>query len=409
MGITRICRLAALLVTGLLLSACAKMPEPSSNAAAMPTPTPEARREVAEDSIETMVQQMTLREKVGQLFMVRPDALDPEQTQQQIDDEYSSGVTEVSEPMRRMLEQYPVGGICQFGKNIEDPEQIVRFNRELQESSKIPLLIAVDEEGGTVARLANNPAFHLTQYESAAAVGETGAPENARQMGQTIGGYLKQYGFTMDFAPVADVYTNEANTVIGNRAFSHDAATVATMANAMAQGLQEEQILPVFKHFPGHGDTAEDSHSGLAYTYRTREEMAQCEWLPFLTLSQSEENLCAVMVGHIAAPALDDSDTPASLSHKIVTQLLREELLADQDVLVVTDSLAMGAITELYEPGEAAVQAVQAGCDVILMPDGLADAFDAVMTAVQDGTIPEERINESVSRILKFKQKYAGL
>lgn len=382
---------------------------PTSTPAQEQTPAPEPAPEEA-DPVAALQQQMTLREKVGQLFMIRPDSLDLALPQEQINDEHADGVTALSDAMRKTLQDYPVGGICQFGKNITDPQQIAQFNAELQAASKIPLLISVDEEGGVVARLANHPAFDLPRYESAAAVGETGDPEAAREMGATIGAYLKDYGFTMDFAPDADVYTNPANTVIGTRAFSQDAATAAAMAGSMAQGLQAQGVLPTLKHFPGHGDTAEDSHSGLAYSHRTKEEMRQCEFLPFLQPTEGENGIGphAIMVGHIAAPALD-GDTPASLSYPIVTELLRGELLQGGDVLVVTDSLAMGAITEQYAPAEAAVQALNAGCDILLMPDGLTEAFDGVVAAVENGTISEERLNESVARILRVKQQYAGL
>lgn len=382
---------------------------PTSTPAQEQTPAPDPAPEEA-DPVAALQQQMTLREKVGQLFMIRPDSLDLALPQEQINDEHADGVTALSDAMRKTLQDYPVGGICQFGKNITGPQQIAQFNAELQAASKIPLLISVDEEGGVVARLANHPAFDLPRYESAAAVGETGDPEAAREMGATIGAYLKDYGFTMDFAPDADVYTNPANTVIGTRAFSQDAATAAAMAGAMAQGLQEQGVLPTLKHFPGHGDTAEDSHSGLAYSHRTKEEMRQCEFLPFLQPTEGENGIGphAIMVGHIAAPALD-GDTPASLSYPIVTELLRGELLQGGDVLVVTDSLAMGAITEQYTPAEAAVQALNAGCDILLMPDGLTEAFDGVVAAVENGTISEERLNESVARILRVKQQYAGL
>ena len=384
-------------------------PAPTAAPAQEQTPAPEPAPEEA-DPVAALLQQMTLREKVGQLFMIRPDSLDLTLPQEEIDDEYANGVTALSDAMRKTLQDYPVGGICQFGKNITGPQQIAQFNADLQAASKIPLLISVDEEGGAVARLANHPAFDLPRYESAAAIGETGDPEAAREMGATIGAYLKDYGFTMDFAPDADVYTNPANAVIGTRAFSQDAATAATMAGAMAQGLQAQGILPTLKHFPGHGDTAEDSHSGLAYSHRTKEEMLQCEFLPFMQPTQGKGGIGphAIMVGHIAAPALD-GDTPASLSYAIVTELLRGELLQGEDVLVVTDSLAMGAITEQYAPAEAAIRALNAGCDILLMPDGLTEAFDGVVAAVENGTISEERLNESVARILRVKQQYAGL
>ena len=423
-------RLAALLALALLCGctpapgAARPTPQPEppaaeTPAASEPTPTAAPAQEQTSapeptpaeaDPVAALLQQMTLREKVGQLFMIRPDSLDLTLPQEEIDDEHADGVTALSDAMRKTLQDYPVGGICQFGKNITDPQQIAQFNADLQAASKIPLLISVDEEGGAVARLANHPAFDLPRYESAAAVGETGDPEAAREMGATIGAYLKDYGFTMDFAPDADVYTNPANTVIGTRAFSQDAATAAAMAGAMAQGLQAQGILPTLKHFPGHGDTAEDSHSGLAYSHRTKEEMLQCEFLPFLQPTEGENGIGphAIMVGHIAAPALD-GDTPASLSYPIVTGLLRGELLQGEDVLVVTDSLAMGAITEQYAPAEAAIQALNAGCDILLMPDGLTEAFDGVVAAVENGTISEERLNESVARILRVKQQYAGL
>ena len=391
-----------------VLCACVATSD-STGGSSVPAMTEEAA--TPETSVDEMLQRMTVRQKVGQLFMVRPDALDLSLSQKEIDNDKASGVKELTDAMRQTLEIYPVGGICQFGKNISTPEQITAFNAELQAASEIPLLIAVDEEGGSVARLANNPNFTLPLYESAAAVGASGREETARQMGQTIGSYLRKYGFTMDFAPVADVWTNPDNTVIGTRAFSQNAGTAAAMAAAMGQGLQEEGILPTFKHFPGHGDTAEDSHNGLAYTYRTREEMEQCEFLPFLQPAVQEEPLgpYAIMVGHIVAPQLGTGDTPSSLSYSVVTELLRQDLLADRQVLVITDSLAMGAITTQYDPGEAALQAFEAGNDILLMPCGLEEAFETIVAAVENGTLSQERLDESVTRILRFKQQYAGL
>ena len=168
-------------------------------------------------------------------------------------------------------------------------------------------------------------------------------------MGQTIGGYLKTYGFNMDFAPDADVNTNPDNPIIGERAFSSDAATAAQMAAAAAEGLRQNGILPTLKHFPGHGDTAEDSHTDLAVTYKTREELENCELLPFA----ADTGLHAVMVGHIAAPNVIGSDTPATLSAELIAMIPDAE-----KTLIVTDSLSMDAITKVYTPGEAAIQAL---------------------------------------------------
>ena len=219
-------------------------------------------------------------------------------------------------------------------------------------------------------------------------------------MGQTIGGYLRTYGFNMDFAPDADVNTNPDNPIIGTRAFSSDAADAADCAAAMARGLAGEGILPTFKHFPGHGDTAEDSHTGLAYSYRTVEELAACELLPFEVAAEVGPH--AVMVGHIVVPELT-GDLPATLCADAIA------LVPDaENTLIVTDSLAMGAITDSYTPGEAAVQALQAGCDVLLMPDGLPEAYDAVLDAVRTGTVSEDRLDLSVNKILRMKAQFCA-
>ena len=358
------------------LCACAAAPQstvPQLSAALSAAPTPDSA--------------LTLEQKVGQLFIVRPDALDLTLAQETINDAKADGVTELTDAMRDALRTYPVGGICQFGKNISGPEQIKRFNDDLQAASQTPLFITVDEEGGRVSRLANNPAFDLPQYKN-------GAIPDARAMGQDIGGYLKQYGFNMDFAPVADVNTNPDNPVIGDRSFSSDAETAARMVADAAQGLRENGILPTLKHFPGHGDTKEDSHTALAVTHKTLAELQDCEFLPFA----ADTGLHAVMVGHIAAPNVTGDMTPATLSPALVG------LVPDaENTLIVTDSLSMDAITSAYTPGEAAVLALQAGCDVLLMPNGLPEAYNAVLQAVKDGTISEERLDRSVDKILRYK------
>lgn len=308
-------------------------------------------------------------------------------------------MTEVTDTMKEMLVKYPVGGVCQFGKNITDPDQIIRFNQDLQSISEIPMFIAVDEEGGLVARLANNDAFDLPKYESAAAVGASGDTSDALEMGQTIGSYLKKYGFNLDFAPDADVNTNPDNPVIGTRAFSSDAQTAADMVGAAAGGLREEGILPTLKHFPGHGDTAEDSHTSLAVSYKSLEELQACELLPF----QADSGVHAVMIGHIAVPNVTGNDTPASLCEEMVNMVPDKE-----NTLIITDSLSMQAITDAHPSGEAAVMAFEAGCDILLMPEDLEAAYDAILEAVQNGTISEERLDNSVNKILHYKQQFCG-
>lgn len=399
-------RLSALALACGVLAGCAPAasgtapaPQPTASAGEQATASPSA-------APAGLLAEMTLREKVGQLFLVRPDALDPALSQQTIDDADAPGVIEVSEAMAAFLEEYPVGGVVLFGKNITDEVQLRGLIAGLQQSSPVPLLIGIDEEGGVVARLANSPGFDLPQYESAAAVGAQGTYA-VRAMSAEIGTYLAGYGINLDFAPVADVNTNPDNPVIGTRAFSSDPQEAADCVNAAVEGFSRAGVLCCLKHFPGHGDTAGDSHDGTVYTEKTMEELRACEFLPFEAGIRAGAPL--VMVGHIAAPNAvegEESDLPATFSRALITDVLRDEL--GFAGVVVTDSLAMGAITETYTPGEAAVLALQAGADLLLMPAGLAQAYDGVLAAVEDGRLTEERIDESVARILALKQQ-AGL
>lgn len=297
-----------------------------------------------------------------------------------------------------------MGGVVIFGKNLESPQQITQFLDDLQQASDTPLFTAIDEEGGLVARLANNAAFDLPQYESAAAVGTSGNPEDARAMGRTIGGYLKEYGFNLDFAPVADVNTNPDNPVIGTRAFSSEPQTAADLVGGACAGFADAGIACTLKHFPGHGDTSEDTHVGTVTLNKTLDDLRSCELVPF---AQNVNNAPLIMAAHITVPQVTGDDTPASLSSVMLTDLLRGEL--GYQGLIVTDSLAMQAITDVYTPGQAAVKALQAGADLLLMPNGLADAYTAALEAVQDGTIPQQRLDESVQRILQCKYQYGIL
>ena len=192
--------------------------------------------------------------------------------------------------------------------------------------------------------------------------------------------------------------TNPDNPVIGTRAFSSDAQTAAALARGMADGLRQQGILPVFKHFPGHGDTLEDSHAGIAVTQKTREQLEACEFLPFKQAGRQE----AIMVGHIAVPELTDDLTPATMSEIMVTEVLQNQL--GFEGLIVTDSLSMGAITDAYSPADAALTALAAGCDLLLMPNDYRQAFDAVLAAAEDGILLESQLDDIVLRILQCKE-----
>lgn len=381
--------LSTALAAALFLSACGTSTQSSSASG-----NGSASNGESEATIQTA--DLTLEQKVGQLFIVRPDTLDTESyTAEQSNDVDAKGATEINDSIRENIKKYQIGGVCQFGKNIVDPEQITAFNADLQEASDIPMFLAVDEEGGRVARLANTETFDLPTYESAAAVGEEGT-DAAYEMGNTIGTYIRSYGFNIDFAPDADVNTNPDNPVIGTRAFSSDAEKAAELAQAAGKGLADAGIIPTFKHFPGHGDTAEDSHTGFAYSYRTQKQIEQCELLPFEAAAEVEPH--AIMVSHISMPKITGDNTPATLSKTIVS------MIPDADnTLIITDSLAMQAITDAYSSGEAAVKALQAGCDILLMPYDFDEAYQAVLSACKDGTISTERLNQSVDKILKYK------
>jgi len=336
---------------------------------------------------------MSLREKVGQLFIVRPESLEPAIRYDSDAELPPYKLQIVSEGMRRRAKEYPVGGVLLYGHNIAGPAQLKRFIRELKALPGAPLL-CVDEEGGRVSRIANNPAFDVPRYESAAALAAAG-PEATFAAARTIGHYLKEYGFDIDFAPVADVNTNPKNIIIGTRAFSDDPLHAAPLVSAYVRGLQDAGVTACLKHFPGHGDTLADTHLGFAFTQKTWQEMASCEMIPFVEGIRAGARL--VMAAHIATPAVTGNKQPATLSPVILTGKLRGEM--GFDGVIITDALEMGAITRLYGSGEAAVRALQAGADLLLCPLDLCAAFDAVLDAVRSGVLSETRLDESVRRI----------
>ena len=345
---------------------------------------------VAPDPMDILMDSLTLEQKVGQLFIAAPEQL--------LDGD--DAITSVTDELAEALKTYPLGGIILFAQNIREPEQLTALNAALAEASAVAPFLSVDEEGGLVARLGRNTAFDLPTYENAAAVAASGDPEAVRNMGRTIGGYLAKYGFNLDFAPVADVNTNPNNPVIGTRAFSSDPEVVATMAAAFADGLREQGVCATFKHFPGHGDTDQDSHSGLAISWRGREQQTDCEWIPFRQATARD----FIMIAHVALPEVTGDMTPSTLSRQVVSGILREEL--GFDGLIITDAMNMGAIVENYGSSEAAIAALEAGCDIVLMPNNVPEAFQAVIDAINSGKFTEAWLDETVRRILNFKQAH---
>ena len=358
------------------------------------------------DEVESQLQRMTLREKVGQMFYVRPECLDTTihfnrsgGIDQSVDDLTKIKLQAVNEMMRKVNEKYPVGGIILYAHNIEDEAQLARFIPEIRALKGSPLL-CIDEEGGRVARIGRNSNFKVKTYESMGAIGATGDPRNAYECGNTIGTYLHRYGFDIDFAPVADVNTNPENIVIGARAFSDKPEIAAPMVTNYLQGLKDAGVTGCIKHFPGHGDTKADTHYGYASSQKTWEEMLSCEMVTFKAGIQWGCQL--IMTAHISAPNVTGADMPATMSSVILQDKLRREL--GYQNLIITDAMEMGAITQQYTNGEAAVGCIKAGVDIVLGPQVFMEAFDAVIKAVEAGEITEQRIDESVRRILKLKQ-----
>ena len=344
------------------------------------------------------VDSMSLREKVSAMFWVRPEALDPTFTWVSNDDLVANGLIELTDTMRAVASEYPVGGIILFAHNIHSPEQLKAFTDSLHALAGSPF-VCVDEEGGRVARIANNPAFglpHTGPMESLAArKGASGVSEAA----VSIGKYLKEYGFDIDFAPVADVNTNPRNIVIGPRAFSSDPEEAAKMVAAYLKALQKQGVTGCIKHFPGHGDTSADTHFGYAVSRKNLEQLRSCELVPFRAGIDAGARM--VMTAHISLPAVTGSDIPSTLSHEVLTGILREEM-GFQGV-IVTDAMEMGAITRQYSAVEASVLAVKAGADVLLCVKDFRAAIDAIEAAVIAGDISESRIDASVHRILSLR------
>ena len=384
-------------------SACGK-PAPSNEAAPEDfSPRSYSGQETADDNTESywqgLLSQLSLEEKIGQLFIIRPDQVDLSFEPSSQHSHYSHART-LSAAMQETLKKYPAGGFIIFDKNIESTTQLLAFTQQMRDVSRVVPFVSVDEEGGSVTRLAHAPSkgFKLKQFKSMASIGATKDTSKALEVGTVIGTYLKEYGFNLDFAPVADVNTNPKNIVIGDRAFGSDPQLVADMVCAYIDGLHAGGVLSSTKHFPGHGDTSSDTHSGAVVVGKTWDELKQTELVPFVA-SAGKTDL--IMIAHINLPNATSDGLPASLSKELLTYKLRGEL--GYEGLIITDSLAMGAIQNHYGSDEAAVLALEAGVDILLMPLDYAGAFEGVLQAVKAGRISEERINESVIRILKAK------
>lgn len=344
--------------------------------------------EVTEEEKPSLVDEtlagMTLHEKVCQMMFVTPEELTGE-----------DGVTVAGDATRQALENYPVGGIVYFAKNLESQDQVKEMIDNSQKYSSIGLFVATDEEGGVVNRLMDTVG---TTYIGSMYYYKDDGDETAYENAYTIANDMSALGFNLDFAPVADVWSNPDNTVIGERAYSDDYAQAAELVGNAVKGFNDGGVMCTLKHFPGHGDTAEDSHYSSAYVHRTKEEIMADEMQPFR--SGIEAGAEFVMVGHLIVPDIDE--VPATLSYKIATGILRDELKFEG--VAITDSFEMESIADNYSVDDAVVMSVKAGMDMILQPKDMASAVNSIEQAVADGELSEDRIDESARRILTLKE-----
>ncbi len=341
-----------------------------------------------DEAVEEIISGMTLEEKVYQMMFVTPEDI--------------TGVSvavQAGEATKKAIEQYPVGGIIYFAQNFENREQTMKMIQNTQSYSKIPLFISVDEEGGSVSRLGRNSAMGTTLHPSMAEIGATNEPQNAYDTGTVLGAELKELCFNVDFAPVADILLSKDNVETGTRSFGSDKNVVSSMVSNLVSGLQDNGVSATLKHFPGAGATTTDSHNGFSENPRTIDELRETEFLPFK--SGIDAGTDFVMVSHLTLTNATEEKLPSSLSKEVVTDMLKGEL--GFDGIIITDSFRMGAVADFYTPEEVGVMAVMAGNDMILMPKDLVKTHAAIIDAVKSGKISEERINESVRKILKMK------
>ncbi|MGG1515658.1 beta-N-acetylhexosaminidase [Paenibacillus oryzisoli] len=357
-------------------------PLPSTSPSPSVTPSPSAKPTPTPDPWAGW----TLDDKIGQLIIAGIDG------------------TTVTDQTRELITKYHLGGILLYKPNVTSTKQLVALTNEIKMTNRVnkqPLWLGADEEGGRVTRLPDE----LVKTPTSQAIGQSGKLQLARDTGALLGKEMAAYGFNMDFAPVLDVNSNPKNPVIGDRSFGAKPALVSDFGVGMMKGIQGTHVVPVVKHFPGHGDTSVDSHVGLPVVQNDLTRLRQFELVPFA--KAIAEGADSVMVAHILLPKIDPN-SPASMSSIIMTDLLRKEMKFQG--VIMTDDLTMGAITEHQDIGDAAVQSVLAGANQVMAGHGAENVirvFQALHAAVDKGTLPVDVLNERLSQIVQLKRKYA--
>ena len=332
-----------------------------------------------EDIVEQAIDEMSLDAKIAQMLIVQPIG-------QQLTDD-----------MRAQLASAPYGGYILLADNMSSLASTRSYIQSLQQASKTPLIISTDQEGGLVQRLRSVTGQRSTYIPAMYDLGLTGNIELAKEVGRVMAEEMRVLGINVDFAPDADVFSNPNNTVIGRRSFSADPTIVSNMSHSLARGLEENGVSACYKHFPGHGNTSTDSHYSLPVINLTREQLDQSDLIPFKNAITNNARM--IMAGHIAMPKITGDNTPATLSKPLLTDLLRNEL--GFKGLIVTDGLNMGALARNYSEADIYYRAVEAGADILLMPTNPTLAIQSIKEHIS-----EERINESVQRIMQFKSDY---
>ena len=335
-----------------------------------------ATEQTIDDMVEDKLNTMSLDEKVAQLLIVQPSG------------------TVLDDTLKWQLQTAPYGGVILMEVNYSTLAGTRSLVENIQSNAKTTMIISTDQEGGLVQRMDNITDRSATNLPDMYQVGLKNDEELAKEVGRVLAEELRTVGVNVDFAPVIDVYSNPYNQVIGTRSFSSNSQTVAKLGLAVAHGLEQHGVAATYKHFPGHGDTATDSHLALPIIYKTYNQLKATELVPFQAAIQDGAQL--IMVGHIALPQITGDNTPATLSAKITTDILRKDL--GYDGLIVTDGLNMGALINNYPEAEIYYRAVEAGADLLVLPLNPTLAMQSIKAHVS-----EERINQSVRRILKFK------
>ncbi|UWG99302.1 beta-N-acetylhexosaminidase [Dehalobacter sp. DCM] len=374
-----------LLISMLIILAGCSAAKPGENQSEDKDNGPKPPVQSDTDPIQDQIKTMSLEEKVGQLVMAGIDGYE--------NDDHS----------KSLIEKYHVGGFILLGQNIRDAGQMLNLVNSLKRTNgvnTIPLFLAIDEEGGRISRVPEE----FAKIPSCQTIGQINNSQLSYQIGSIIGEELKSFGLNMNFGPVLDINSNPKNPVIGDRAFGSTADIVTKLGLQTMLGLQAQNIISVVKHFPGHGDTSVDSHVGLPMVENDLTRLNNFELLPFAAAIQNKVDV--IMVAHILLPRIDPVN-PASFSSAIISEVLRTQM--NFDGVVITDDMTMGAIIKNYDIGEAAVKSINAGSDIVLVChdfDKEEAVIQAMQHAVETGAISMDRLDQSVYRVLKLKQKY---